>query len=440
MCATCKRYHPTSLHEIVEERFKQKEAEKSEKSKSTEITAVSNKIKINRSFIGDTHNMIVPVWLYLNSDGSNRVLVYALLDDQSDVCFISKTTLDKVKATGPQVHLQVATVIGEETVLCTKVQGLVIQGVYEQKEVSLPFTYSRDNIPARRDQIPRPETANNWPHLTRIADKLMPYDPNVEIGLLIGLSCTKALKAKEMIPGNENDPFARRTVLGWGIIGKLCGDRGTADGIVQIHRTMAQEVVIKNEKKVSFLIVPTQVKEVIEPQEVKKMFEQDFNDEPTDDVSISHEDKLFMTKMKEGIYKPEQQHYEMPLPLKHEKVKLENNKHLAVHRLERLKGKFRNDKKYYQDYVKSVHDMITNGYAEAVPAKELARQDGFVWCIPHHGVYHPKKPDKLRVVFDCSASYKKQSLNIHLLQGPDLANSFIGVLCRFHQEEIAFCM
>ena len=107
--------------------------------------------------------------------------------------------MDKVKATGPQVHLLVATVIGEETVLCTKVQGLVIQGVYEQKEVSLPFTYSRDNIPARRDQIPRPETANNWPHLTRIADKLMPYDPNVEIGLLRGLSCTKALKPKDSV-------------------------------------------------------------------------------------------------------------------------------------------------------------------------------------------------------------------------------------------------
>ena len=66
------------------------------------------------------------------------------------------------------------------------------------------------------------------------------------------------------------------------------------------------------------------------------------------------------------------------------------------------------------------------------------RNDGGVNYIPHHGVYHPKKPDKLRVVFDCSAKYKGQSLNDHLLQGPNLTNTLIGVLCRFRKEPIAF--
>ena len=29
---------------------------------------------------------------------------------------------------------------------------------------------------------------------------------------------------------------------------------------------------------------------------------------------------------------------------------------------------------------------------------------GKVNYVPHHGVYHPKKPDKIRVAFDCSAT------------------------------------
>ena len=44
-------------------------------------------------------------------------------------------------------------------------------------------------------------------------------------------------------------------------------------------------------------------------------------------------------------------------------------------------------------------DVIENGYAVKVPKEHLLRDDGKVWYIPHHGVYHPKK-NKIRVVFD----------------------------------------
>ena len=54
------------------------------------------------------------------------------------------------------------------------------------------------------------------------------------------------------------------------------------------------------------------------------------------------------------------------------------------------------------------------------------------------GCITPKKPDKIRVVFDCSARYAGTSLNQNLLQGPDLTNSLVGVLCRFRQEAVAF--
>ena len=47
---------------------------------------------------------------------------------------------------------------------------------------------------------------------------------------------------------------------------------------------------------------------------------------------------------------------------------------------------------------------------------------GKTWFIPHHGVYHPHKPGKILVVFDCSARYKGRSLDDKLLRGPDLTN------------------
>ena len=50
---------------------------------------------------------------------------------------------------------------------------------------------------------------------------------------------------------------------------------------------------------------------------------------------------------------------------------------------------------------------------------------------------NPKKPEKIRVVFDCAAKCHGVSLNSKVLQGPNLTNSLIGILCRFRQEHVA---
>ena len=63
---------------------------------------------------------------------------------------------------------------------------------------------------------------------------------------------------------------------------------------------------------------------------------------------------------------------------------------------------------------------------------------GKTWYIPHHGVIHPRKPGKVRVVFDCSAEFGGTSLNKQLLSGPDLTNQLVGVLTRFREEQVAY--
>ena len=85
-----------------------------------------------------------------------------------------------------------------------------------------------------------------------------------------------------------------------------------------------------------------------------------------------------------------------------------------------------------------MREVIEKGYAERVPAEELLLDNCQIWYIPHHGVYHPKKPGKIRVVFDASAEFKGTSLNRHLLPGPDLTNNLTGVLSRFWKEPVAF--
>ena len=61
--------------------------------------------------------------------------------------------------------------------------------------------------------------ARNWNHLRPIANKIPAYREDLDIRLLIGNNCVQAIKPHDVIPGNSRDPYAVRTVLGWGLIG-----------------------------------------------------------------------------------------------------------------------------------------------------------------------------------------------------------------------------
>lgn len=129
-------------------------------------------------------------------------------------------------------------------------------------------------------------------------------------------------------------------------------------------------------------------------------------------------------------------HYQVALPLRKSKLSMPNNRKVAEQRALNLQRRFKRDLSLLQQYTNFMNDMISKGYAEQVPTAELGRSDGRLWYIPHHGVYHPHK-EKIRVVFDCGASYQGTSLNAELLQGPDLTSSLIGVLTHFRKEPVA---
>lgn len=125
----------------------------------------------------------------------------------------------------------------------------------------------------------------------------------------------------------------------------------------------------------------------------------------------------------------------MPLPFKQDRPNLPNNKSCAAQRLKGLEKRLNRDQKYSSVYVNFMQDIITRGDAEKVPVEELDNQPA--WYIPHHGVYHPQKPGKICVVFDCSARFQDTALNDHLLTRPELTNTLVGVLCRFRKGPVA---
>ena len=60
-----------------------------------------------------------------------------------------------------------------------------------------------------------------------------------------------------------------------------------------------------------------------------------------------------------------------------------------------------------------------------------------VTYVPHHGIYHPHKTGKIRVLFDCSAKFRGVFLKRMLYKSPGLTNSLVGMLTRFREDRFA---
>ena len=365
-CKTCKKMHATCLHGDTKPGKDPKSME------NTPTVTVSHASRSSKANNCRQCSMIVPVWLSHVSSPDER-LVYALLYTQSDTSFILQETCDKMGLHGTNVKLMLSTMTAENTVIdSNKMRGLQVRGYDSDLKISLPVVFRRDVMPANRRHIPTPETALKWPHLNKIADKLRPIE-DFEVGLLLGYNCPRALVPREVIPCMGNGPYGQRTDLGWGIVGLIDPNKVDTDddSIGVSHRILTYEVPhqLSVERSVAEVQISlkTSIKEVINPQQVARMMEVDFNEHPLDEKIISQDDKKFMEIMQEGIHQREDLHYEMPLPLRgSQPVHLPNNKIHALHRLRQTKKRLMRDAQYRKHYEDFMQNIIECGFATFV--------------------------------------------------------------------------
>lgn len=161
----------------------------------------------------------------------------------------------------------------------------------------------------------------------------MPDLLNCPVGLLIGYDCARALKPKQVISGEDYDPYAVKTDLGWSIVGSIKTWTISKDVTGVCHRISIRELP------------------AITPASVIKALEADFLDTNPRENKISQEDIQFLQLLNGKIQHNKEGHLEMPLPFR-ERPQLPNNKQLATVRLEHLKRKMEKNPKFKEDYVK----------------------------------------------------------------------------------------
>ncbi|VDI02925.1 Hypothetical predicted protein [Mytilus galloprovincialis] len=138
--------------------------------------------------------------------------------------------------------------------------------------------------------------------------------------------------------------------------------------------------------------------------------------------------------MNSGFVKNSDGCWVAPLPFHEHRPILENNKQVALKRAKSFDYSLKINSTKREHVIQFMQKIIENVHAETAPPLAISSE---CWYLPMFGIYHPRKPDNIRVVFDASAVCNGHSLNNVLVKGLDLTNSLLGILLRFRKEAIA---
>ena len=416
-CKVCNEMHPTTLH--------------------GDTTFSSNAVTSDTSMVS---MCIVQVEL-CHSDKGTRTRVYALLDECCQGTIIREDIVDVLGITDINYkRMSITTVVGEDESYAPYVVGLTVKGVapftqyYEEMEIELPPTFMRPYLAMGEDDVATPSNIKDWDYLDKIKHMIPEYDSSIPFALMLGGDCPLANEPFEFINSQGKGPYAKRTPLGWCVVGPISADKDSKCMKSNFTKIAApSRDVTSNEIPQHYFRFQSFLSDTFSSRLLQDMYSNEFNEYRSESKAPSREDDYFMKVMEEGVSRLGP-HYVLPLPFRDPEVEFPNNIDVAYQRIWPLKRRFTLDRNLHIEYTKIMQKLINLGHARV--ADTSRDRKGKVWFIPHHAVISEKK-GKPRVVFDCNTKYKGRALNEELVQGPDLSNPLVGVLLRFREEDVA---
>ncbi|XP_013856435.1 uncharacterized protein LOC106512341 [Austrofundulus limnaeus] len=364
--------------------------------------------------------------------------MYAVIDEQSNRSLAKSEFFNLFDIDSSPIPYTLKTCSGKAQASGRRAVNFFIESMDGKVNLQLPPLIECDSVPDDRTEIPSPEMAQHHPHLLKVADKIQPVDHHAPILLLLGRDILRVHKVREQINGPNNAPYAQRLDLGWVIVGEVCLGNAHGQSEVNVYKTHT----LDNGRASYFEPCPNTI-------HVKENYGVTLNpacdmdslgnavfvrSEYDDKQAMSIDDKTFLTIMDNEVYQNEENCWVAPLPFCSQRRKLPNNREQALKRLSSLRKALTKKPEMKAHYIQFMQKMLDNDQAEHAPPLPADKEH---WYLPTFGVYHPQKPEQIRVMFDSSAECDGVSLNQVLLTGPDLNNSLLGVLLRFRKEPIA---
>ncbi|XP_057316774.1 uncharacterized protein LOC130657792 [Hydractinia symbiolongicarpus] len=349
----------------------------------------------------DTYLQVIPVTVTHNN---KSVTTNAILDSGSDSTLICEETARKLGLGGKEQPLRVSTILSNSQTFKSKIVLFNVHPINLKEEIRIEKAWVVPdlNTPTKKRNIT--DLKEKYVHLKDIDIPTLNDD---RVTVLIGIDTPSLHIQHDYRVGKHNEPVAVKTQLGWILFG------GKNKNIfTNINRLENDTDDLTKAVERFWEIESYGTKPPLHPDLLTK-----------DEKHALHILKS-TTKMKDG-------HFEVGLLWKDKKPKLPYNRELAVKRLKSNERKLSKQSILAKNYRLQVKEYIALGHARKLSDFEKNQTSDITNYIPHHGVVHPNKPGKVRVVFDAAAKYKGISLNDNLLPGPDLLNNLVSVLLTF---------
>ncbi|XP_058816283.1 uncharacterized protein LOC131679560 [Topomyia yanbarensis] len=356
---------------------------------------------------------VVPIKLH---NGRHVLDVIAFLDEGSSYSLMESSVAEQIKLCGVWKPILVKWTAGmnrlERDSKCVDVsisakdceEKFLLRNVHTVQQLQLP-----------EQEVRFAEITARFKHLSGLPiTECLNGPPRI----LIGLKHLHVYAPLESRIGNPGEPIAVRTKLGWTIYGPQCSD-DTMVGFAGHHivgeskdqglQELLRKYFTVEESGLAVTVLPESTENI----RARKLLEQ--------------------TTTRVG------ERFETGLLWKNDDPQLPDNYAMAVKRMQSLERKLSKNPELRQNVESQIKDYQNKGYAHIATEKELmTAEPGKVWYLPLNVVLNPKKPGKVRLVWDAAASVQGKSLNSELIKGPDLLSSLPSVLCPFRERPIAF--
>ncbi|XP_055584730.1 uncharacterized protein LOC129737593 [Uranotaenia lowii] len=327
---------------------------------------------------------IIPVTLFY---GSKHIRTWAYLDEGSSMTLIEDDLVQELGATGtpqPLVLQWTANIVRTEA--ASKCVSLEIAGDPNMEKFELKNAHTVKKLHLSKQRINFEDIVNQHRHLQGLAIENQNAD---EPRLLIGLNNAFLLAPVEARVGKPNAPIGVRSHL-------------------ELHDRMKEFFC---DEKLDAVV----------------------NILPESEDSRRARDILERTTIKvDG-------RYETGLIWKSDDIKLPNNYSMAENRWRSFARRLQKNPMLEQAVHQQMALYVSKNYAHKASPKELAEAPtDRIWYLPLNVVLNPKKPNKIRLVWDAAAEFGGTCLNSALLPGPDLLTSLPAVIQRFRERAVGF--
>jgi len=422
----CNYRHHTLLHgSAAPKRSKEKEptaadGKKTVSVKSTDAAKGGKGADVSSLAVSGSENTvllgIVPIVLRYSD---KAVHTYAVLDNGSETTLITKTISEELGIDGPTQLRRFKWFDHHE----------------EEKEVKMVnFTFANESGSKSFDvkngfiveRLTISERKCDWPTIKTQYDHLSLLDlPAIDSSLVTVLIGRDVRDANDILkyakpPSGVDAPEAILTHFGWCVIGPV-PDRLFSHDIFYDATSVC---------KVSVVPTDTEMKDLIE----RFWSTESFGVTPTEVTKYTAKEQRALDIL-ESTFKNLGGKCQVGFPWATDNPYFPNNRDVALRAFEQLERRFERDPEYAKMFDVQIQEYISLNFVKRIETPEQHPPKMLFYLIPH-GVEHPHKPGRKRVVFNGSRKFQGVSLNSQLLAGPNLLNSCVGVLLQMREKPV----